>query len=89
MEVGIANHLGRDLVLTTLLLVGPAVAVSLVVGLIVSIMQTVTSIQEQTMTFAPRIIAVSLILVATLPWMLRVMMNYTERVMATAVEQLR
>lgn len=75
MEVGIANHLGRDLVLTTLLLVGPAVAVSLVVGLIVSIMQTVTSIQEQTMTFAPRIIALSLILVATLPWMLRVMMN--------------
>lgn len=89
MEMSIANHLGRDLLLTTLLLVGPAVAVSLIVGLLVSIMQTVTSIQEQTMTFAPRIIAVSLTLVVTLPWTLRVMMNYTERVMATAVEQLK
>jgi flagellar biosynthetic protein FliQ len=50
--------LSKDLLWTGLLLVGPAVITSLVVGLVVSIIQTITSIQEQTLSFAPRILAV-------------------------------
>jgi flagellar biosynthetic protein FliQ len=71
--------MGADLLLTTLLLIAPAVITSLVVGLVVSILQALTSIQEQTMTFAPRIVAVSLVMIFTLPWMIQVVVNFTQR----------
>lgn len=77
-------EIGRYLMLTTLLLAGPAVIVSLVVGLGVSIFQTVTSIQEQTMTFAPRIVAVCLVLILTLPWSLKVATAFTHRMFLEA-----
>ena len=48
----IAIEVGRDLMLTSLLLVAPVVLISLLVGLVISIGQTITSIQEQTLTFA-------------------------------------
>ncbi len=72
-------QIGRELLFTAMLLALPTVAVSLIVGLLISIFQTVTSIQEQTLTFAPRILAVGLVLVFTLPWTLEVMSNFTER----------
>ena len=88
MGIGMAAFLGQDLLTTALMLVGPAIAASLIVGLTVSILQTVTSIQEQTMTFAPRIVAVSVVMIITAPWALQVLKNYTERTMQFAVEAL-
>ena len=49
----------HEFLLLSLILVAPTVATSLIVGLLISLLQTVTSIQEQTMTFAPRILAVA------------------------------
>ena len=72
-------QIGRELLFTAMLLALPTVAVSLIVGLLISIFQTVTSIQEQTLTFAPRILAVGLVLVFTLPWTLQVLSNFTTR----------
>ena len=69
----------RDLLVTALLVVLPTVAISLVVGLSISIFQTVTSIQEQTLSFAPRIVAVAIGLVLTLPWTLGVLTGFTFR----------
>lgn len=54
----------------------PILLVSLIVGLIVSIFQTVTSIQEQTLTFVPKIIAVFLALIVLGNWMLNEMTNF-------------
>ncbi len=71
--------IGRELLYTAILLAFPTVAVSLAVGLCISIFQTVTSIQEQTLTFAPRIIAVAIVLAFTMPWSLRVLVNFTQR----------
>ena len=71
--------IGRELLYTGMLLVAPTVAVSLVVGLCISVFQTVTSIQEQTLTFAPRIIAVATVIALMLPWSLRVMVSFTHR----------
>lgn len=68
---------GRDLMFTSLLLVTPIVIVSLVVGLFISIGQTVTSIQEQTLTFAPRIVAVVGIVILLTPWYLSTLKAYT------------
>ena len=57
----------------------PVLLVSLVVGLIVSIFQTVTSIQEQTLTFVPKVIAIFLTLIVLGHWMLNNMVGYMER----------
>ncbi len=78
-------EIGRDLLMTSLWLAGPAVLISLLVGLIVSLLQTVTSVQEQTLSFAPRIVAVLLVVVITLPWMLQQSTSFTMRMMERMV----
>ena len=77
MEVSDAITIGRSLLSTSLLLVAPIVIVSLIVGVLISIAQTVTSIQEQTLTFAPRIVAVVGIIVLLLPWYLSTLKTFT------------
>ena len=78
--------LGRDFLAIALMLVTPVVAVSLVVGLFISIGQTVTSIQEQTLSFAPRIIAVVLLMMWMMSWYLETLKNYTEGMLIQMVE---
>ena len=72
-------ELTHQLLITSLLLVAPAVTASLIVGLLISIFQTVTSIQEQTLSFAPRILAVGVIIAVTLPWCLQIAINFTQQ----------
>jgi flagellar biosynthetic protein FliQ len=79
-------ELGRDLLYTALLLALPTLAVSLIVGLLISIFQTVTSIQEQTLTFVPRLLAVALVLVLTMPWALQIAIHFTMRMLWQAAE---
>jgi flagellar biosynthetic protein FliQ len=55
----------------------PILIVSLLVGLVISIFQAATSIQEYTLTFVPKIIAVAIITVLLLPWMMDIMMSFT------------
>ncbi len=74
-------EIGQDLLVTALWLSGPAILASLIVGLIISLMQTITSIQEQTLSFAPRIVAVGIIMLLTLPWMLQQSTAFTFRMM--------
>lgn len=61
----------------------PVLLVSLVVGLLISIFQTVTSIQEQTLTFVPKIICVFFALMLFGPWMMQEMVNYTAELWST------
>ena len=74
-------EIGQDFLLTAMWLSGPAILVSLVVGLLISLAQTITSIQEQTLSFAPRIIAVGAVMLLTLPWMLQQASAFTMRMM--------
>jgi flagellar biosynthetic protein FliQ len=67
------------------MLVTPVVLVSFAVGLVVSIGQTVTSIQEQTLSFAPRIVAVVILLIFTMNWYLETLKNYTESLLTEMV----
>jgi flagellar biosynthesis protein FliQ len=55
----------------------PSVGLGLVVGLIVAVFQAVTQIQEQTLTFVPKMIVVLLVIGATFPWMFRIIMELT------------
>lgn len=61
---------------TALYLATPALALSLIIGFLISIFQAVTSIQEQTLTFVPKIFITGLALVVFGPWMARVMNDY-------------
>lgn len=72
---------GREALLTALKLSVPLLAVGLVVGLSVSILQAVTQIQEQTLSFIPKILAVVATLLFLLPWMLTVVVEYTREVL--------
>lgn len=79
----------RDLLLTALVLTMPAVLTSLLVGGAISVLQTVTSIQEQTLSFAPRIIVVALVTILTLPWSLKMAMGFTSRMIFHMLEAVR
>ena len=69
--------LGQDALRTTAMLAGPLLLGTLAVGLVVSIFQALTQINEQTLTFIPKMLVVALVIVVAGPWMLDVMTNYT------------
>ena len=62
---------------------GPILLVGLFVGLIVSLFQAVTQIQEQTLTFIPKIVAMALLIVVLGPWMLDQLVAYTAALFAS------
>lgn len=68
--------IARDAIYTIIVGSAPVLIMSLVIGLIVSIFQTVTSIQEQTLTFVPKILAVFITLMLTGAWLLQLLSEY-------------
>ncbi|MFQ5733024.1 MAG: flagellar biosynthesis protein FliQ [Planctomycetaceae bacterium] len=77
MTVDQAVELGRAAVMLGLLVGAPVMLTAIVVGLAVSILQAVTQIQDQTLSFVPKIIAMFLALLYLLPWILHQMMEYS------------
>ena len=76
LSEGVILDVAREAFMTIIITSAPPLLVSLVIGLIVSIFQTVTSIQEQTLTFGPKIIAVFLTLMLLGGWMLEKMVDF-------------
>ncbi|MFP4034680.1 MAG: flagellar biosynthesis protein FliQ [Desulfovermiculus sp.] len=76
-------ELTRHTVETVLLVAAPMLIAALVVGLTVSIFQAATQIQEQTLTFAPKIVAVLLALVISAPWAIKILLSFTQEVLQT------
>jgi flagellar biosynthetic protein FliQ len=72
----------KDAIQTGLLVAGPILVVSLVVGLIISIFQATTQIQEQTLTFVPKLLAAAVVGLIAGPWMLHTVVNFTQRIFA-------
>jgi flagellar biosynthesis protein FliQ len=75
----IIAQIGKDALRTALLVAGPALLVSLVVGLFISVFQVVTSLQDQTIAFVPKVVAVMVVVAISFPWMLQVMLRFTTR----------
>lgn len=76
LSEGVILDVAREAFMTIIITAAPALLISLIIGLIVSIFQTVTSIQEQTLTFVPKIIAVFLTLMLLGGWMLEKMVDF-------------
>lgn len=72
--------MSRDLFLTAFFIAGPPLAVGLVVGLSVSVLQAVTQINEMTLAFIPKMAAIGLVLLLGTPWMLRRLTEFTIRI---------
>lgn len=70
----------KDAIQTGLLISAPILIISILVGLLISIFQATTQIQEQTLTFVPKLIAVALVGILTGSWMLHQMVGFTERI---------
>jgi len=69
--------IAREAMETTLLVSAPMLISGLVIGLVISVFQAVTQIQEMTLTFIPKIVVVFIALVAFAPWMLDIMISFT------------
>jgi flagellar biosynthetic protein FliQ len=74
--------LAQQAVRVTLLVAGPMLLAGMLVGLIISIVQAATQINEMTMTFVPKIVVVMLVMVLTLPWMIAQMTAFTRGIFA-------
>ncbi|MCK5539999.1 MAG: flagellar biosynthesis protein FliQ [Deltaproteobacteria bacterium] len=75
--------LAKNAMETTLMICAPMLGTGLAVGLLVSIFQTITSIQEMTLTFVPKIVFVFLAVIYFFPWMLQYMVDFTTRIIVS------
>jgi flagellar biosynthetic protein FliQ len=77
MSEQLVMTLGQDALKTAAMIGGPILIASLIIGLMVSVFQAVTQINEATLTFIPKLIVVGLVLVLAGPWMMDVMTRFT------------
>ncbi|HZS82008.1 MAG TPA: flagellar biosynthesis protein FliQ [Stellaceae bacterium] len=79
MTANDAMDIGRDAIIVSLKLGGPIMLLALAVGLVISLFQALTQIQEMTLTYVPKIVAIMLALLVLLPFMLTTLQNFTDR----------
>ena len=72
-------HLMRQLLTEAMLLSAPLLVAAASISLIVSLLQTLTSVQEQTLTAVPRLVTVFVVAMVTMPWMIHHLVSYTLR----------
>ncbi len=72
-----AVELGREAIAVTLLLSAPVLIAGMATGLLIGLIQALTQIQEQTIAFVPKIVAMVLTLGFTMPWLLNQLMEYS------------
>ncbi len=77
MTQQLAIELCKNAIWTCLLVSAPMLLAGLVVGIAVSLFQSVTQIHEMTLTFIPKILAVVVVLILTLPWIMNLLLSYT------------
>ncbi len=82
MSIDAITQIMADAMYTVLITALPPLLISMIVGLAVSIFQTVTSIQEQTLTFVPKLLAIFLVLIIGGSWMLNNMITFMENLWA-------
>ncbi len=84
-----AVEIVRSLITTSLMVLGPIVAVAILVGVSVSLIQAVTSVQEQTLTFVPKLIAVGAVIALGAPWILQQLLQFAVSYLERLPEMVR
>lgn len=75
----------RDTIILTLKIILPILGAGVVVGLVISIMQSVTSIQDQTLTFVPKIVVMLAVVVLLTPWIMQRLYDFTTELLWVAL----
>ena len=88
MEPQDAIDLGRDALRITLLIGSPVLIAGMAVGLLVGLFQALTQIQEQTVAFVPKIVAMVTVLGLALPWLISQMLRYSNELITTIPQRL-
>lgn len=87
MNVDIATWLLQETIRTTLIAVGPILAGALAVGLAISVVQTATQINDQTLAFVPKILTVLVLFGLLFPWMIGTLLEFTQRMFEFAAQR--
>lgn len=82
-------ELMKEVLILIIMLSSPILMVTLVVGILISILQAVTQIQEATLTFVPKILAAFAVLIISAPWMINVYMTHTQQLFHRLPELVR
>jgi flagellar biosynthetic protein FliQ len=77
MGQDIVASLGKEAIGITIMMIGPLIGTALVVGLMIGIFQAATSIQEQTLTFLPKLFGVLGMFILAMPWLIQKLMAFT------------
>lgn len=88
-EIQLAVDLGRVSLMVAVKLTFPLLAVGLLVGLVISVFQAATQIQEQTLAFIPKMFVVVVVLFLIMPWMLTVLVDTTHELMGMMIDWVR
>ncbi|EFL51696.1 flagellar biosynthetic protein FliQ [Solidesulfovibrio fructosivorans JJ]] len=89
MTTDMVVALARQAIETALFLALPMLGVSLVVGVVISVLQAATQIQEMTLTFVPKILSMFIALLVAFPWMMDKMINFTKELFMNIPNYLR
>lgn len=89
MSVDFIVGIMAETIRVTLLVSAPVLLVGLVVGVVISLFQAVTQVQEMTLVFVPKIVACLVVLVAALPWMVNLLVSFTEQLFTNIPNYIR
>jgi len=82
MDSSFVLYIGREALETALFLAGPLLLTCMVVGIVVTLLQAVTSIRDMTLTIVPKLLALGLVMLLLGHWMLEVMLGFTQEIFA-------
>ncbi len=82
MDEAAVLEIGRDAIIVMLKMAAPLMLISLIVGLIISLFQALTQIQEMTLTFVPKMLVIFISLLLFAPFMLHTLIDFTEQLMS-------
>ena len=80
MDMGLVIYVFRNSIMQLIILSLPVLLIGMLVGLVISVIQATTSLQEQTLTFVPKIIAILMTIIFLGPWMLTSMQEFTMKI---------
>ncbi len=83
MSTSEALDLGREAMIMVLIIASPVMGVGLLVGLTISLFQSMTQLQEQTLSFVPKILAMVGVAVLLVPWLAQELLEYTQELLGT------
>lgn len=89
MTEDMVMSLGAEAIKVMIYIAGPLLLAAMAIGIVVSVIQAITQINEATLTFIPKIIAIVIVLIVMAPWMLEILKQYTADILGNVQEWIR